>query len=106
MRSYLQIDASATANMPFSNSTEGDAWTARWCDRCANDADGPDDGCPILLVGLMGKTPAEWLPGDRMALGWQYRCTEFKKARRPVQDRPVETAGQLPLFHEGNKPTD
>lgn len=101
MRSYAQVSASATDGAPFSNSTEGDAWTAAWCDRCAHDRGGPDDGCVILLVGLMGKTPAEWLPQDRMRLGEQYRCTEFRKGKRP-DPPPVQVPGQLALFHEGN----
>lgn len=99
MRSYLQIEASAKEGSPFSNSTEGDAWTANWCDRCAHDAGAPDDGCPILLVGLMGKTPAEWLPGDRLRLGDSYRCEEFRKARRKPP-AVVDVPGQLPLFTE------
>jgi len=97
VRSYAQVSASATDTAPFSNSTEGDAWTAKWCDRCAHDSGAPDDGCVILLVGLMGKTPAEWLPGDRLRLGDAYRCTEFRKARRKPPE-VVDVPGQLSLF--------
>lgn len=36
----------------FSNGTEGYAWMAEWCDRCANDhqahVDHHEDGCPII----------------------------------------------------------
>lgn len=100
MRSYAALLNSATEGAPFSNSTEGSAWTANWCDKCSNDRGAPDDGCPILLVGLIGKTPAEWLPADRLRLGAQYRCTEFKKARKVHLPRPVEIPGQLALWSE------
>lgn len=103
MRSYIQISASATPGDPFSNSTEGSAWTARWCDQCAHDRGAPDDGCMILLVGLTGKTPAEWLPNDKMRLGERYRCTEFRRGKRP-EPAPQQVPGQLALFHEGNTP--
>lgn len=95
MRSYITISANARDAPPFSNSTEGDAWTANWCDRCSHDKDAPDNGCPILLVGLMGKTPAEWQPGDRLLLGQTYRCTEFRRRR---EEPPRQVPGQLALF--------
>jgi hypothetical protein len=97
-KSYATIDARAADKPPFSSSTEGHAWTARWCDTCTHDRGSPQGGCLILLVGLSGKTPAEWLPRDRLQLGWQYRCTEYRKDNRP---EPAEIAGQLDLFGEG-----
>lgn len=105
MRSYVQIDSSATPTAPFSNSTDGYAWIDQWCNRCIHDDKGPDDGCEILLVGLCGKTPAEWLPGDRLTLGNAYRCTEFKKARRKPEwpATGTEVPGQLALFGEGDR---
>lgn len=100
MRSYVQIAASASDKAPFSNSTDGYAWIDQWCDRCANDTKAPDEGCLILLVGLMGKTPAEWLPDNRMKLGHTYRCTEFRKARPKPAEPAQEIPGQMKLFHE------
>ncbi len=72
--------------MPFSNSTEGEAWQANWCDRCLRDApfrNGlTNSGCPLLLVAMMGRTPAEWLDqtaADELPrLGDQYHCIEFR----------------------------
>lgn len=61
----------------FSNGTEGDAWMENWCFRCRND-DG--DGCPLVLVAMLGKTPAEWEPFVPGSLGSQYCCTEFEAA--------------------------
>ncbi|MGZ0147163.1 hypothetical protein ACXJJ3_08835 [Kribbella sp. WER1] len=95
MRSYITISANARDRAPFSNSTEGAAWTANWCDKCTHDTGAPDDGCPILLVGLMGKTPTEWQPGDRLLLGATYRCAEFRLRR---DEPPAQVPGQLALF--------
>lgn len=107
MRSYAQLANSASEGAPFSNSTEGSAWTAQWCDHCLHDRparEGRDgDGCLILLVGLTGKTPAEWLPQDRLRLGEQYRCTEFRKDRRPDPAPVPQVPGQLALFTEETK---
>ena len=78
---------------PFSNGTEGYAWMDNWCFRpCAVDAawqrydndKGPKaDGCPLIVIALNGKTPAEWIeqPRDeqgRMTLGDQYHCMNFR----------------------------
>jgi hypothetical protein len=74
----------------FSNGTEGFAWQANWCDRCANDhtmhgpdADGP--GCPILARSLTledGETIPEWLEQwdgtGPFPLGDNVHCIEFR----------------------------
>jgi hypothetical protein len=103
VRPYAELDRSARDKMPFSNSTEGEAWLGKWCERCANDQ--TEDGCPLVLIALCGKTPREWedttIPGGPLPrLGDRYRCTEFRKARRPKQEPPGEIPGQLPLFPE------
>jgi hypothetical protein len=71
--SYEDALDRAADRMAFSNGTEGDAWMARWCYRCVHEED-----CPLLLVALLGKTPASWQEQDRMSLGNQYRCIEFR----------------------------
>jgi hypothetical protein len=58
----------------FSNSDESEAWMERWCYRCAND-DGP--GCPLVLVALVDRTPAQWVEDAPGSLGSQYSCVEF-----------------------------
>jgi hypothetical protein len=64
----------------FSNATEADAWMDRWCYRpCCHELD-----CPLVLVAMMGKTPAEWQEMNRGDLGNQYRCTKFELAEGPV----------------------
>lgn len=71
------IEANATDGSPFSNGTTGYDWMGRWCDVCK--IDGPfqrgvaDLGCPIVLVAMLGKTPAEWVETGVQ----DYCCTEF-----------------------------
>lgn len=71
----------------FSNGTEGHGWMANWCDRCLRDAPFRNGiaktGCPLILVALQDRTPAEWLDGPRDEHGAysiedQYVCLEFK----------------------------
>lgn len=61
----------------FSNATEWECWSDRWCNRCKNDE---SEGCPLVLVAMLDKTPAEWKPKDRLSLGDQYECDEFVAA--------------------------
>lgn len=67
---------------PFSNSTEGEAWTANWCDRCIHDKpareDRYEDACAIFTLALTGQTPGEWIRQDGFRLGDQYHCIEFR----------------------------
>jgi hypothetical protein len=76
---YKDAEAQAADRPAFSNGTEGYAWMANWCDRCVHEAD-PDTngGCPLLLVSMLGKTPAQWTEVDRRSLGSQYTCSEFE----------------------------
>ena len=71
----------------FSNGTEGYGWMANWCDRCLRDAPFRNGiaktGCPIILVTMLSRTPAEFLDGPRDEHGRysiedQYHCIEFK----------------------------
>lgn len=71
----------------FSNGEEGFGWTANWCGRCLRDAPfrnmGKGSGCPLVMVSLLDRTPAEWLDGPRdehgrYSIADQYHCIEFK----------------------------
>lgn len=93
MRTYDEAMAASKDERPFSNGTEGYAWTGNWCDTCVHDKgarDGTDPkGCPLLMIALMGRTPAEWIeqPWGQIkgrpegetapALGDTYHCTEY-----------------------------
>lgn len=95
---------------PFSNGTCGYGWMDAWCNRCWHD--GPArrgdeaNGCPLLGVALLGRTPAEWLPGEPdtptgFSIPDQYTCVMFRHEDdggdpepKPIPDPP----GQLTLF--------
>ncbi|RSN26536.1 hypothetical protein DMC63_01485 [Streptomyces sp. WAC 05977] len=71
----------------FSNGTEGETWMANWCRRCLRDAPFRNGlvktGCPLVLISLMQRTPAEWLDGPRdehgrYSMADQYHCIEFR----------------------------
>ena len=98
MRTYEEIDADARDGSPFSNGTEGEGWMANWCYRpCIQDK---NDDCPLILVALMGKTPAEWMEQPRGDSGYkvfgdQYHCIEFRSEEdgpnpepQPIPDPP------------------
>jgi hypothetical protein len=89
---------------PFSNADEGYPWLDRWCGRCIHDRPAREgregDGCPLVLVSLVGRTPAEWLrqPADSPD---RYHCVMFRDERDPGPDepRPVpDPPGQAVLF--------
>ena len=84
---YADALARSRPEPAFSNGTEGYGWMANWCDRCLRDAPhrnmGKGSGCPLILVALQDRTPAEWLDGPRDEKGRysiedQYHCIEFK----------------------------
>lgn len=71
----------------FANGTEGYGWQANWCDNCLRDAPFrvgiTDTGCPLLLIALSERIPAEWLDGPRdehgrYSIADQYTCVEFR----------------------------
>lgn len=83
MRTYDEIYASAADGSPFSNSDQGMAWMANWCDRCIHDAPArrgdEGNGCPLVLAALVGKTPLEWLtPTAADHVFAEYHCIEFR----------------------------
>lgn len=59
MRTYGEVWEDAKDERPFSNGTEGYAWTDNWCGTCVHEAG--DNECPLLGVALMGRTPIEWI---------------------------------------------
>lgn len=92
---YDQAWAAARERSPFSNGTEGECWMANNCYRCVNDD--PDNGCELLLVALLGRTPAEWTEDKPGSLGEQYRCMYFRNKEdgdggdpepQPIPDPP------------------
>lgn len=87
MPSYDDALARSAERSPFSNGTEGEAWTHGWCSRpgarCVHDEQygaGPEKtACPLLDVALFeNRTPAEW--GEQTsALGREmYTCSRYE----------------------------
>jgi hypothetical protein len=70
---FDEADERAADTTAFSNGTEADAWMARWCNRCQH-----EEECQLILVAMLGKTPAAWEEKDRLDLGHQYVCTAFE----------------------------
>lgn len=97
-----ELLAQARPVMPFSNSDHGMSWMSRWCDQCVHDRPARQgreaEGCALVLVALMGRTPAQWLTPDGVG---DYHCVEFRgeddgpgPEPTPIPDPP----GQLVLF--------
>lgn len=110
MDDYDTCYARARDEPAFSNGTEGYGWMGAWCDRCWYDKpareERPEDGCPLLLVAYMQRTPAEWIPGDPckptgFSIPDQYTCVMFRHEDEggDPEPRAVRTPpGQLGLF--------
>ncbi|MFF4548638.1 hypothetical protein ACFY1J_31135 [Streptomyces sp. NPDC001406] len=98
---YDRLYAEARERPAFSNGTEGYGWMAANCDRCIHDKSarqGNDaQGCPLVLITLMGRTPAQFLDGPRdeegrYGIADQYVCTEFRSEDDPdPEPRPIPT---------------
>lgn len=74
MRSYDEIATTMQAGYTFSNTSEFEQWSAKWCSRCAH-----ENGCPIVDAAMIhaGTRPAEWV---RRASEEPFVCTEFRAA--------------------------
>jgi hypothetical protein len=111
MRDLDTIMSDARDGSPFSNSTSGEMWMGEWCYRCKVDApfqrDEAPEGCPLILVALLDKTPAEWTETGIQ----DYHCSEFDEDHGygghdgegppvgPTWPQPVvEMEGQTDLF--------
>lgn len=114
MRTHDEIYANAREGSPFSNSTSGEMWMGEWCYRCTIDGpfqrDETPEGCPLILVALLDKTPNEWTETAPQV----YTCSEFVEdtggdadthegpaTPRLPQPLPV-MPGQLDLFGQVN----
>lgn len=98
---YDALFEEAAEGAPFANADEGYPWLWANCDTCVHDKparEGRDeDGCPLILIALVGKRPAQWLDGPRtpeglFARATQYRCVE----RRTEDDGPDPTPRPIP----------
>lgn len=100
MRTYDEIAADATPGLPFSNGTSGEMWMDRWCYRCCNDSPEMVDrgeGCPLILVALMGSKPTEWTDAGIQ----DYVCSEFHRRPEPGDDPEPEPEPEPPPVIDG-----
>ena len=74
--------ARASDARPFANGFEGESWMANWCSSCRHSDD--EDGCVLIGVAVLGKTPYAWEPVNWRSLAHRYACHEY--LRRPAQD--------------------
>lgn len=98
---YEQAWATARDKTAFSNGFEGECWMGAHCERCINDSDelvNRGEGCPLILIALEGRTPAEWADDKPGSLTERYRCAYFRSEDdgpdaepKPIPDPP----GQL-----------
>lgn len=108
MRDYDAIYDDATDESPFSNGTAGEIWMDQWCYRCKVDGpfqrDEAPEGCPLLLVALMQRTPKEWTETGCQT----YTCSEFvpddeggdggEPEPQPFPQPVAEMDGQADIF--------
>ncbi|GHA01016.1 hypothetical protein ACFOOM_12460 [Streptomyces echinoruber] len=97
MRTYDEALAAARDESTFSNSSQWEAWSAKNCNRCfwdkpARQGDAVNE-CPLILIALEGKRPAEWLTEtEQQEIHADYTCTEFRGEDDPdPEPRPVPT---------------
>lgn len=102
MRSAVRADLDSPepeAVPAFSNASEFDVWSDRWCATCVRDGDvDAGEGCPLLLVAFCGETPPEWRPtgmGDYVCVAWT-----DDPSRAPCTERARPVDGQTELFAE------
>ncbi len=107
---YDEAYAKARDRRPFSNGTEGYGWLDANCGSCVHDKAArygdEGNGCPLILVSILGRTPAEWLDGPRDEQGrysieGQYTCVYRRDENDPGPDEPTpvpDIPGQEELF--------
>lgn len=93
MKTFDEAMATARDGSPFSNSTQWEIWADRWCYTCSKDSPELVDkgqGCPLITVALMERTPAEWTAEteeDRVMA--RYTCSEYEERPEwPGDDDP------------------
>lgn len=115
---YQKLHDEARDEPPFSNGDEGYGWMDANCSTCIHDKptrNGDDgNGCPLILVALVGRTPIQWLdqkrvtPDGRMyelySRADQYHCIEYRhEDDGPTDPQPVpDPPGQLMLLPRGD----
>lgn len=116
---YGRLYAEALDEPAFSNSDEGYNWMGANCLTCIHDKPtrhGDDaNGCPLILITLMGKRPVQYLDGPldehgRYSMASQYTCIEYRHENDGPGPEPQpipDPSGQLTLLpretYEGHR---
>ncbi|MFI5473133.1 hypothetical protein ACIA6D_23200 [Streptomyces cacaoi] len=109
---YGRLYDEALDEPAFSNSDEGYGWMGANCLTCIHDKparQGDDgNGCPLILITLMGRRPAQFLDGPRdehgrYSIARQYTCIEYRhEDNGPADPQPIpDPPGQLTLCPRG-----
>jgi hypothetical protein len=76
-----RLEAASLDGRAFSNGTEWDMWSARWCGTCRHADEEAEVYCPLADLALISEqTPAEW--GENSL---NRRCTQYDP-RDPERD--------------------
>lgn len=78
--SYDALLAEARDEPPFASGSDQADWIAANCGTCVHDREqrpgGPvGPGCPLVMVALMGRTPAQWVGGEDGG----HQCVEYRR---------------------------
>jgi hypothetical protein len=92
------IYANAREGRPFSNGTDWEIWSYNNCENgCVHDAayqrGETNEGCPLVLVAMLDRTPREWIPGPDEYCGDKYACVFY---RHEDEDDPDATPQPVP----------
>lgn len=90
---YDEAFARARQRSAFSNGTEADCWFEANCGTCVHDKPArngdPGNGCPLIMVAYMDRTPVEWLEQEGIRLGDQYHCVMYRSEDDPGPNEPT-----------------
>ncbi|WP_067891295.1 hypothetical protein [Nocardia vaccinii] len=111
MKTYEEYEKGAQAGRPFSNSTTWETWQWNVClgreipeRRCVNDDGEPENNCPLILLMLDDKTPAQWHVEHRPHCTEKTTPAEARRAEREAQeaaDKAALEAAHYPMFPAG-----
>lgn len=98
----------------FSNSTDWEIWSSRWCDRCvvdepAREREEFDKGCPLILqIMTTNQTPAEFFIQPAGSPD-RYHCVNFRAdgdgPEEPAHpESPIPGQGELVPRSEFERP--
>lgn len=89
MRGFDEAYEHSLAQPPFPTFTELEYWSERWCSRCVHGNDEYSTGCPLIMVAINDRTPAEWFEQPAGSPD-RYHCVEYRPDDGPPPEPGVE----------------